>query len=240
MTKRQKTEKNEWESTDPEHPMNLIPSLCKHFYHLGWVTGTGGGMSIRTADYYYLAPSGVQKERMEPHHLYVLNKDKQVVYAPPPELQFKQTQCKPLFFNAFDMRDAKACIHTHSQHAVMVTLLAQKEFRITHQEMIKGIRAGKTNLKYYETLVVPIIENTAEEEDLKERMQKAMEDYPETNAVLVRRHGVYVWGETWQKAKSMAECYDYLFEMYVKMKQIGLDPAKVPEDSEYRSLCCKE
>lgn len=50
-----------------------------------------------------------------------------------------------------------------------------------------------------------------------------MEKYPETNAVLVRRHGVYVWGESWEKAKTMTECYDYLFEIAVKMKTIGLD-----------------
>lgn len=24
-----------------EHPRNLIPELCRQFYQLGWVTGTG-------------------------------------------------------------------------------------------------------------------------------------------------------------------------------------------------------
>lgn len=43
--------------------------------------------------------------------------------------------------------------------------------------------------------------------------------YPDTNAVLVRRHGVYVWGESWQKAKTMCECYDYLFEIAVRVSQ---------------------
>lgn len=52
-------------------------------------------------------------------------------------------------------------------------------------------------------LVVPIIENTPEEKDLKERMAQAMDKYPDSCAVLVRRHGVYVWGETWEKAKTM-------------------------------------
>jgi ribulose-5-phosphate 4-epimerase/fuculose-1-phosphate aldolase len=55
-----------------------------------------------------------------------------------------------------------------------------------------------------------------------------MEEYPESNAILVRRHGVYVWGNDWIKAKTMCECYDYLFEIAVKMKQLGLDPTKAP------------
>lgn len=34
-------------SDDPHHPANLIPELCRLFYTLGWVTGTGGGISIK-------------------------------------------------------------------------------------------------------------------------------------------------------------------------------------------------
>jgi methylthioribulose-1-phosphate dehydratase len=143
-----------------------------------------------------------------------------------------------LFFNAYDLRNAGACIHTHSQNAVLVTLLYDQEFTITHQEMIKGIRVGSTkqNYSFYDILKIPIIENTAQEEDLKDRMAQAMMKYPDSNAVLVRRHGVYVWGESWQKAKTMTECFDYLFEIAVKMKNIGLDPSKVPENSEYKHL----
>ncbi len=37
----------------------------------------------------------------------------------------------------------------------------------------------------------------------QESMAQVMMQYPETCAVLVRRHGVYVWGDTWQQAKSM-------------------------------------
>ncbi|KAG0225826.1 hypothetical protein BGW41_004539 [Actinomortierella wolfii] len=213
-------------SNDPSHPANMIPELCRLFYTLGWVTGTG--------EHVYIAPSGVQKERIQPKDLFVLELANRNILRKP--LVYKPSACTPLFYNAYTMRNAGACIHTHSQHAVMATLLYPgKEFVITHQEMIKGIRKGMTkeNLRYFDRLVVPIVENTAEEEDLTDRMAKAMEQYPDTCAVLVRRHGVYVWGENWEKAKCMAECYDYLFEIAVKMKSIGLDPAEKPADSPY-------
>ncbi|KAK9768792.1 Methylthioribulose-1-phosphate dehydratase [Basidiobolus ranarum] len=221
-------------SNDPFHPSNLIPELCRQFYTLGWVTGTGGGISIRDGELVYIAPSGVQKERIQPQDLFVMAfSTKQLLRAPP---VYKPSACTPLFYNAYTMRNAGACIHTHSQSAVMATLLFPGDtFEITHQEMIKGIRRGssKTNFKYFDTLVVPIVENTPEEEDLTERMAQAIMKYPETNAVLVRRHGVYVWGETWEKAKCMSECYDYLFEIAVKMKAVGIEPNVKPANSPY-------
>jgi len=63
-------------------------------------------------------------------------------------------------------------------------------------QMIKGVRMGgmKSALSYLDTLEVPIIENTPNEEDLKESMANAMKQYPDAPAVLVRRHGIYVWG----------------------------------------------
>ena len=64
--------------------------------------------------------------------------------------------CTPLFFNAYDMFDAGACIHTHSMSAMLVTLLFDKEFRISRMEMIKGIEG----LGFLDELVIPIIENT--------------------------------------------------------------------------------
>lgn len=69
---------------------------------------------------------------------------------------------------------------------------------------LKGIYNHKLGryLRYDEELVVPIIENTPFEKDLEERMNATMQEYPGSTAILVRRHGLYVWGDTWQKAKT--------------------------------------
>jgi len=178
------------------------------------------------------------------------------------------------------MLDAGAVIHSHSKWANLVTMLYPgNEFRITYQEMIKGIKNQATgkNYRYDDQLVVPIIENTCFESDLKvfhqftinffkcdcfllkkklikEEMAEVMKRYPSTAAVLVRRHGVYIWGETWEETKSMynkfayfpffsyiflrviiekyflfrSECYHYLFELACEMKKFGLEPSIQP------------
>jgi len=57
--------------------------------------------------------------------------------------------------------------------------------------------------RYDEELVIPIIENTPFERDLRDDLDETIIRYPETCAVLVRRHGIYVWGDSWQQAKTM-------------------------------------
>uniref|UniRef100_A0A3Q2YCU9 Methylthioribulose-1-phosphate dehydratase n=1 Tax=Hippocampus comes TaxID=109280 RepID=A0A3Q2YCU9_HIPCM len=216
--------------SDKEHPRMLIPELCRLFYQLGWVTGTGGGISLRRG--INCCCPCVCIRFKQPEDMFVCDVEERDISCPPAWKKLKKSQCTPLFMNAYTMRGAQAVIHTHSKAAVIATLLYPgKEFRITHQEMIKGIRKGTTgtNYRYDDTLVVPIIENTPEEKDLKTRMAQAMEEYPNSCAVLVRRHGVYVWGESWEKAKTMCECYDYLFDIAVQMKHCGLDPSAFPE-----------
>ena len=117
-------------------------------------------------------------------------------------------------------------MHSHSMNAVLATLLHPTcpVFSCTHLEMMKGI-AGHG---FYDNMVVPVIENTARECELTERMRAAMLAHPRSNAVLVRRHGVYVWGKTWIEAKTQAECYDYLFGIAVKMAGIGVDASAAP------------
>ena len=60
------------------------------------------------------------------------------------------------------------------------------------------------------------------------RLRQAIQQYPESNAVLVRRHGLYVWGKDWIQAKTQAECYDYLFEAALRMRSLGID-ASLPQ-----------
>lgn len=197
----------------------LICELGALFYQLGWVSGTGGGISIRRGQEIFMAPSGVQKERIDPQDIFVLDMQGKVIReAVNPKL--KVSACRPLFMHAYRMRDAGAVIHSHSMNAMLTTLIYESHFSISNIEMMKGIKG----VGVFDQHHVPIIPNTAHEAELEESMGEAVEANPKSQAVLVRGHGVYIWGRDWIHAKTQAECYDYLFEAAVKIKQLGLDP----------------
>ncbi|MEO8382030.1 MAG: methylthioribulose 1-phosphate dehydratase [Acidobacteriota bacterium] len=211
-------------------PGDLICELARTFYDLGWVSGTGGGICIRTGDEVVIAPSAVQKERMRPEEMFTMALDGSIV-SRPDDPSLRPSECSSLFLKAITLRGAGAVIHSHSLHAVMATLLFQAEFAVSHLEMIKGI-AG---MNYHDRLVVPIIDNTARECDLADALEEAILAYPQTHAVLVRRHGVYIWGKDWVQAKTHAECYDYLFRAAVEMRRVGI-PTSMQGDTDDASL----
>ncbi|KAL5797540.1 hypothetical protein ACOSQ2_002360 [Xanthoceras sorbifolium] len=211
----------------------LAAELCCHFYTLGWFSGTGGSISIKVHDdslpnshqLIVMSPSGVQKERMVAEDMYVLSSDGLILstptFKPYPHQHPKCTDCAPIFMKVYEMCDAGAVIHSHGIEACIVTMMNpfSKEFRITHMEMIKGIQGHN----YHDELVLPIIENTAHEGELTESITAVIRAYPKATAVLVRNHGVYIWGDSWISAKTQAECYHYLFNAAIKLHQLGLD-----------------
>jgi methylthioribulose 1-phosphate dehydratase/enolase-phosphatase E1 len=74
----------------------LVCELCRHFYSQvfpherdkscctqsqvvtllflqGWVSGTGGGITVLSTGGACIAPSSVQKERMQPHEIFLVD-----------------------------------------------------------------------------------------------------------------------------------------------------------------------
>ncbi|KAF8025826.1 hypothetical protein BT93_F2606 [Corymbia citriodora subsp. variegata] len=221
------------ESKAVKDTRSLMSELCRHFYTLGWMYGTGGSIAMKVHDdsvprphqLFLLSPSGVQKERMESEDMYVLSADGSTLSSPSPKpypnKAPKCTDSAAVFLKIFELRNPGAAIHSHGMESCLATMLnpSAKEFRITHMEMIKGIQGHG----YYDELVIPIIENTAHEYQLTESLAKAIEAYPRSTAVLVRNHGIYSWGDSWINAKTQAECYHYLFDAAIKLHQLGLD-----------------
>ncbi|KAG1699855.1 Methylthioribulose-1-phosphate dehydratase [Nymphon striatum] len=116
---------------------------------------------------------------------------------------------------------AVAAIHTHSKAAILTTTLFDStHFRITDLQNMKGIKNAVTgrNLKMKDTLSVPIIKNEEEEDEIQVELAEALRNNPETHAILIRKHGLYVWGKNWKETKLMLENFESIFEIANNMK----------------------
>jgi methylthioribulose-1-phosphate dehydratase len=227
----------------------LVAQLCEKFYDQGWATGTGGGVSIRIGGgstttennnddnrpyRVFVAPSGVMKEDIIGDDIFELDMNMNIVHKPISNPNLRLSACTPLWYMVYKHRPKVMCvIHTHSMHAQLATLLDVSEcssvLKVTHLEMLKGVG----NHAYDDILEIPIIDNRPTEDQLADQLELVLVKYPKCNAVLVRRHGVYVWGDSWEQAKAQCESFDYLFESAVKMKGLGLDCGIVPLSGTY-------
>lgn len=200
----------------------LLCNYCKRFYNKGWVSGTGGGMTIKvTSELALIAPSGVQKEEIAPKDLFLIDlspsTDEAYEIVSKPD-NLKISACTSIFVNIFKNREtAGAVIHSHSMSAVMLTKTEKNPtVTIARYEMLKGLAGGT----YFGEHTLPILDNVEHECELAEAVGQAVLDHPKAHAVLVRDHGVYIWGRDAEQAKIHAECYDYLFEAVVRERQL--------------------
>jgi methylthioribulose-1-phosphate dehydratase len=200
-----------------------VCELCRHLYQLGWASGTGGGFSLRQGDRIYVAPSGVPKESIRPEEVFVSDLSGQVIHAGHGRI----SACTPLFLHAYRLRAAGAVLHSHSLNACLASLVCGQQtatghvFRVRGLEMVKGLQGGHVD----EVYEIPIIDNMPYEHELADSLEEAILAYPKSNAVLVRGHGVYIWGRDWVHTKTQAECYDYLFSASVRLRELGIDAA---------------
>jgi methylthioribulose-1-phosphate dehydratase len=203
----------------------IICSQCKNFYNLGWVSGTGGGMSVRVSPSEALiAPSGVQKESIKPEQIFLIDfsqefdqSGKNFAIKDSPQ-GMNISACTSIFVNIYKQRPkAQAVIHSHSMSAVMLTkIIKESEVTLSGYEMLKGLE-GCT---YFGKHTLPILNNVEHECDLAEAVEEVVKNYPQAHAVLVRDHGVYIWGDSPERAKVHAECYDYLFQAFVEESRL--------------------
>jgi methylthioribulose-1-phosphate dehydratase len=110
-----------------------------------------------------------------------------------------------------DARGAGAVLHTHS---IWSTLLSDRHasaggLAIAGYEMLKGL-AGITTHEHREWL--PILENDQDMARLAGRVRQLLADHPACHGFMLRRHGLYTWGNTLPDAVRHVEILEFLLE----------------------------
>ena len=193
----------------PELASNLT-AIAKSFHGRGWLLGTSGNLSavvqrepLRLA----MSPSGVDKGELMPDQLLTIDENARIV---------NQDFGKPsdeslLHIRIVKERGAGAVLHTHSVWNTILSDLYASDGGVTISgyEMLKGLQGVRTH-EHSEWL--PIIDNSQDMPALAESIAQTLSEHPNAHGFLLRRHGLYSWGETLAQAKRHIEILEFLLE----------------------------
>ena len=180
------------------------------FDHRGWVLGTSGNFSAVTNRYplrLAITPSGASKGELNPDDILEIDDNCVVVNAragrPSAEAR--------LHLEIVRQRGPGAVLHTHS---VWSTVLSERHssdegLAIEGYEMLKGLEGVRTHAHRE---WIPILENDQDMKRLAHSVRETLLSQPACHAFLLRRHGLYTWGDTLPQAVRHVEIVEFLLE----------------------------
>jgi methylthioribulose-1-phosphate dehydratase len=180
------------------------------FHARGWCLGTSGNFSVTLQDD-PLRLLITQSGRSKGH----LHRDDLVVVDPGgrPARGHHGTPSAEAILHVLIAGSvgAGSVLHTHS---VCGTLLGEHYmsrggFTIAGYEMLKGLKGIDT---HDTSVLVPILENSQDMAELRERAKALLAEQPDLHGFLVAGHGLYTWGETLEVAQRHVEIFEFLFE----------------------------
>ena len=181
----------------------------RRFDARGWVLGTSGNFSaVITRDPLRLAitASGAFKGDLTAAEILEMDADLAApAGSPRPSAEAR------LHLEIVRVRGAGAVLHTHS---LWSTLLSDRHaaaggLAIEGYEMLKGLEGVATH-DHREW--IPILENDQDMVRLAGQVRETLDRYPACHALLLRRHGLYTWGETLSQAVRHVEIVEFLLE----------------------------
>ena len=204
-----------------------LVSVGRNFYARGWLMGTSGNLSavverepLRLA----ITASGVDKGELKSDQVLLVDDELHILngagnapgFISGPASTSKASKNKPsdeslLHVRIVKERGAGAVLHTHSIWNTIHSDLYAKEggVRIEGYEMLKGLTGVRTH-DHSEWL--PILDNSQDMPALADAVTKTLGENKSAHGFLIRRHGLYSWGEDLKQAKRHVEILEFLLE----------------------------
>lgn len=181
-----------------------------------WVPATAGNFSFRDADSgrIFITASGLDKGSITPDDLLEIDVDCKVLAGN--GKPSAETSLHGIIYR--DRPAAKAIFHVHS---IWNTLLSdryatQGVVLMEGYELLKALSLVATH-EHLEK--VPVLENSQNYDALARKLEETLKYYPGAHGFLLRRHGLYVWGQSIAAAKRHLEALEFLFE--VEARRLG-------------------
>ncbi|MBE9029927.1 methylthioribulose 1-phosphate dehydratase [filamentous cyanobacterium LEGE 11480] len=200
-------------------PRTDLVNAAKYFHQRGWMLGTAGNLSARLEDgSFWITASGKSKGELTEND-FIHQLPNGTFEKPRPDLKpSAETSIHEAVYAIFP--EARACYHVHSIEANLVSNFTHAAILpLPPLEMIKGFGIWEANPKvgmplFANHLDVPMIGQA-----IRDRFTQELPPIP---ALLIRNHGVTVWGKSPEDARNKIELAEYIFRYMVQAKHLGL------------------
>jgi methylthioribulose-1-phosphate dehydratase len=205
-----------------------LADTSHRFYARGWAVGTSGNFSaVASRDPFRLAitASGRDKRTLRDIDIVIVGAEGRLAlddeaydeYGDGPVPKGQPSAETLLHVTIARQRRAGAVLHTHSVWSTILseTHAAGRGLPIEGYEMLKGLQ-GVTTHEHREW--IPILENDQDIPRLASVVQATLDEHPDAHALLLRRHGMYTWGDTLADAERHVEILEFLFEAVARSR----------------------
>lgn len=178
-----------------------------------WFPGTSGNLSIKVDDESFLVTaSGKDKRRETDEDFLLVDLQGGAVEG----FTGKPSAETLLHVEVYGKTNAGCSLHVHTiDNNVISELYGEAgEVSFSGQEIIKAFGIWEENA----TITVPIIPNHADIPTLAKEFGRYVSQ--EAGAVLIRNHGITVWGRDAFEAKKFLEAYEFLFSWHIKLQML--------------------
>lgn len=182
-----------------------------------WFPGTSGNVSIKVSDLplaFYVSASGKDKTKRTSEDFLLVDQ-----YGEPvEETHLKASAETGIHCEVYRLTDAGCCLHVHTVDNNLISELYGDVGKITFQgqELIKAFGIWEEE----GSITVPIVENYGDLSKLSEAVGAVIK--PDTKAVLIRNHGITVWGKNAFEAKKHLEAFEFLFSYHIKLQTLNV------------------
>jgi methylthioribulose-1-phosphate dehydratase len=177
-----------------------------------WFPGTSGNLAIKVTDEpltFLVTASGKDKRKRTSDDFLLVDAEGK---------KAEETELKPsaetlLHVEIYNKTNAGCSLHVHTVDNNVISELYGDEGEIVFkgQEIIKAFGIWEEDAE----IRVPIIRNYADIPMLAKEFGEHVNG--DQGAVLIRNHGITVWGRNAFEAKKFLEAYEFLFSYHVKL-----------------------
>jgi len=213
------------DSVDHKHILSVLVDIARDFHARGWMVGSAGNLSARVhetgEDTFWITASGLPKGRLEvTDFLRVRVKDASIVEQFDASARpSAETAIHQVIYRHFP--DTMACLHVHTVDSCLACADLPPHATDVHLpslEMIKGLGVWQQN----PVVSLPLFENSLDVANIAAAMEWRFKGTPPmVSALMIRGHGVTVWGNTVQEAYNRVEVVEFLMSYLARVGEQG-------------------